>query len=261
MGFGTRLGNGCTSGHGVCGLSRLSKRGAVAVITFMSVGVVIASFLGAHPHPFFRVAPPPPPASSDALDLPIPPAFWTPSVLLLAVFLLLYRLGQKTSFHPCLHLAALFSGALFALGLALSGMSQSLKVLDFLFLRFPGWDPSLVIVLGAAVGLLTPFSLYILSHQAVAYGDPTVKIYTPGKGPLATSQSEKVDWRLLVGEAIFGAGWGITGICPGPALVLLAQGHRKVALLFWPMYVGGYLLEEALERVLTRRKEDAGKKE
>ncbi|KAM3575548.1 hypothetical protein VYU27_002540 [Nannochloropsis oceanica] len=174
VGFGTRLGNGCTSGHGVCGLSRLSKRGAVAVLTFMT------------------------------------------------------------------------TGALFASGLFLSGMSLQAKVVNFLYPRVPGWDPSLLLVLGAAVGLLTPFSLYVLSHQPSAWGDPSVKLFAD-KGPLAVSKAEKVDWKLVVGEAVFGIGWGMIGLCPGPALVLLAQGDRKVVCFFMPLYVVGYLGASQLE--------------
>lgn len=242
VGFGTRLGNGCTSGHGVCGLSRLSKRGAVAVLTFMTTGISVATYLGTHPHPSLR------PSSSfpSKHDLPFSSQSWTPIILLLSLLLFFFKLPTKASHPPSLHLAAFLSGALFASGLFLSGMSLQAKVVNFLYPRVPGWDPSLLLVLGAAVGLLTPFSLYVLSHQPSAWGDPSVKLFAD-KGPLAVSKAEKVDWKLVVGEAVFGIGWGMIGLCPGPALVLLAQGDRKVVCFFMPLYVVGYLGASQLE--------------
>jgi uncharacterized membrane protein YedE/YeeE len=241
VGFGVRLGNGCTSGHGVCGLSRLSKRGAVAVGTFMAVGIAVASFLGSEG--IFRES-----ASSSSSFTSFPfssknmpeQETWTRSIVLLAAFLLLWQAPTKLSTTPLIHFAALVSGALFALGLTWSGMTQQEKVLNFLWPRFPGWDPSLMVVLGAAVGLLTPATLYVLNRQP------------GGKGALAMSKEETVDWRLVVGEAIFGLGWGITGLCPGPALVQFARGsNAKVALCFMPLYVVGYLLVDVLDKVLA----------
>ena len=159
--------------------------------------------------------------------------------MLLAAFLLLWRAPTKLSTTPLTHFAALVSGALFALGLTWSGMTQQEKVLNFLWPRFPGWDPSLMVVLGAAVGLLTPATLYVLNHQQ-------------GVAALEVSKAEKVDWRLVVGEAIFGLGWGITGLCPGPALVQFARGsNAKVTLCFMPLYVVGYLLVDVFEKVLA----------
>jgi uncharacterized membrane protein YedE/YeeE len=133
-------------------------------------------------------------------------------------------------------------------------MSTQAKVLNFLYPRLPGWDPSLLLVLGAGVGLLTPFSLYVLSHQPCALADPSMKIYTQGKGPLAVSKAEKIDWKLVVGEALFGVGWGVTGLCPGPALVLVAQGDRKVVCFFMPLYLVGYLGVGLLEGGKTTKK-------
>lgn len=243
VGFGVRLGNGCTSGHGVCGLSRLSKRGAVAVGTFMAVGIAVASFLGSKG--IFRESAFS--SSSSFTSFPFSSKnmpeqeTWTRGIMLLAAFLLLWQAPTKLSITPLIHFAALVSGALFALGLTWSGMTQQEKVLNFLWPRFPGWDPSLMVVLGAAVGLLTPATLYVLNRRQPG-----------GKGALEMSKEEIVDWRLVVGSALFGLGWGITGLCPGPALVQFARGsNAKVALCFMPLYVVGYLLVDALDKVLA----------
>lgn len=245
VGFGTRLGNGCTSGHGVCGLSRLSKRGGVAVAVFMAVGMSVASVLG---HQGWAANLTAAPSKRDRpLARTVP--WWTPAVLGLAAFLVLWRAPTKATQRPWVHVAALVSGALFALGLAWSGMTQQAKVLNFLWPRMPGWDPSLMVVLGTTVSLLTPVTLWVLSHQKAALGDPSAKMHQ-GKGPLAVSRAEQVDWRLVVGEVAFGLGWGVTGLCPGPALALVALGHQKVVLFFAPAYVLGYLLVDVVDRAM-----------
>ena len=68
------------------------------------------------------------------------------------------------------------------------------------------------------------------------------------------SKAEKIDWKLVVGEALFGVGWGVTGLCPGPALVLVAQGDRKVVCFFMPLYLVGYLGVGLLEGGKTTKK-------
>jgi uncharacterized membrane protein YedE/YeeE len=176
---------------------------------------------------------------------------WTLGVAALAAFLLLWGLPRKLRQTPLVHLAAAASGALFAAGLQRSGMAEQAKVLGFLaFTSKDGWDPSLMVVLGAAVGLLLPPTLWVLGHVAQALGDPASKIFT-GRTAWQVSQAEKVDGRLLVGEALFGVGWGLTGLCPGPALCLFAAGAPRVVLAFCPAYVVGWLLVDVVDRVKT----------
>lgn len=266
---GTRLGNGCTSGHGVCGLTRLSKRGLVAVCTFMAVGMAVANAIAQWPGGRSPVQAPAggewgglawdrPLDAWPALRRAVPASFpqqqqqqgpWTLGVAALGAVLLLWGLPGKLRRTPLVHLAAAASGALFAMGLQRSGMAEQAKVLGFLaFSAKSGWDPSLMVVLGAAVGLLLPPTLWVLGHMAHALGDPSAAIFT-GRTPWQVSQAEKVDARLLVGEALFGVGWGLTGLCPGPALCLFAAGAPRVVLAFFPAYLLGWLMVDVVDRV------------
>jgi uncharacterized protein len=115
---------------------------------------------------------------------------------------------------------AAVSGALFAVGLALSGMTDPGKVLGFLDVA-GAWDPSLAFVMGGAVGLHFLWLRF-------------------GSQPSATS-SRNVDARLVGGAAIFGVGWGLSGYCPGPALTSLAF-LRPEAIVFTVAMLAGILV-------------------
>ena len=107
--------------------------------------------------------------------------------------------------------AGFLSGLLFAIGLGVSGMTKPSKVLGFLNLR--SWDPSLIFVM--AGGILIYGILYRLVRRR---REPLLesKFHVPAAGP--------IDGRLLGGAAIFGAGWGLAGYCPGAAIVASASG-------------------------------------
>ena len=108
-------------------------------------------------------------------------------------------------------------GLVFALGLGLSGMVDPRRVLAFLDLA-GDWEPNLMLVLGGAVGVY-------------ALGVRTVLAWPrPWHGPrFQVPTRRNLDRRLFIGAALFGVGWGLTGLCPGPALVDLAGGGAD----FW----------------------------
>lgn len=127
-------------------------------------------------------------------------------------------------------LTAAASGLLFALGLGLGGMTQPEKVQNFL--DFTGrWDPSLAFVMGGALGVHALLQRIIRRRKA-----PVLAPHFP-----ALSQA-RVDGRLVAGAALFGAGWGLAGYCPGPALTALASGSREVVLFVLSMMSGMLLL-------------------
>ena len=104
---------------------------------------------------------------------------------------------------------ALFSGALFGLGLAVSGMADPAKVIGFLDLT-GDWDPTLAFVMGGAILVTGPaFGVIFKRRHPVLAEDFEVPI------------KKEVDARLLGGSALFGVGWGLSGFCPGPAVVAL----------------------------------------
>ncbi|MFJ2993328.1 DUF6691 family protein [Pandoraea sp. NPDC087047] len=141
-------------------------------------------------------------------------------------------------------LFALMGGLIFGLGLILAGMANPAKVLGFLDIAGK-WDPSLAFVMGGAVAVgLAGFRLAHL--RALAWtGAP--RVWPALRG---------LDKRLVIGALLFGVGWGIAGICPGPALVLLGAGSGK-ALLFVIAMIVGMAIHGAVTRATRTTRTDA----
>jgi uncharacterized protein len=132
-------------------------------------------------------------------------------------------------------LTSLLAGLVFGLGLILSGMADPAKVLGFLDLA-GAWDPSLALVMVGAIAVgLVAFAL-------VKRRDTTL-LGLAFKLPTAT----QIDRRLVGGSLLFGAGWGLAGFCPGPALVALGMGEIK-AVVFVAAMLAGMAVFELLER-------------
>ena len=126
-------------------------------------------------------------------------------------------------------------GLLFGIGLIVSGMANPAKVLGFLDV-FGNWDPSLALVMASAVGVgLAGFAF-----------DPGRTRSTLGL-PMRLPANRTIDPRLVIGALVFGAGWGLAGFCPGPALVAVGEGSRE-ALPFAGAMVAGMLLFEFTSR-------------
>ena len=133
-------------------------------------------------------------------------------------------------------LAAFVAGVIFAIGLAIGGMTQPAKVAGFL--DFTGnWDPSLMFVMGGAV--MTHAILYRLIRQRPT---PlfTATFFVPTR--------KDIDARLLGGAALFGIGWGLSGFCPGPAITSLASGQTPVLIFVVAMIVGMTLHSASVKR-------------
>ena len=126
-------------------------------------------------------------------------------------------------------------GLLFGLGLLLSGMTDPGKVIGFLDL-FGRWDPSLGFVMGGAI---------LVGFFAFAFAKKRTRSFLGGALTLPTSNI--IDKRLVIGSLLFGAGWGLAGFCPGPALVSMAAGQEK-ALIFVSAMVFGMTIFEFAER-------------
>ena len=120
----------------------------------------------------------------------------------------------------------LLIGGLFGLGLAISGMLNPAKVAGFLDL-FGVWDPSLAFVMGG--GVIANF----IGHRVVMRSPSPVF----GAG-FQVPTSSRIDGRLLSGAALFGIGWGLGGLCPGPAVASLAMAPAKVGLFVLMMLAG-----------------------
>lgn len=123
----------------------------------------------------------------------------------------------------------LVAGGLFGSGLAISGMTDPARVIGFLNL-FGAWDPALLFVMAGAVGV---YGLGML----------ILRRFAGGSLKLSSAASSPVGRRLVIGAAIFGAGWGLGGFCPGPALANLGA-LRVEALVFVPAMAIGMLLAQ-----------------
>lgn len=130
-----------------------------------------------------------------------------------------------------LAVTALISGLLFGAGLALSGMTDPGKVTAFLDIT-GRWDPSLAFVMGAALLVTIPAFAWVRGQQrplvAPRFHLPTLR---------------DLDRPLLIGSALFGIGWGVAGLCPGPAVANVLSGSPQI-LLFIAMMIAGMWLRD-----------------
>ena len=123
-------------------------------------------------------------------------------------------------------LVTYLAGLIFGVGLCISGMNRPEKVLGFLDIAGL-WDPSLAFVMAGAIGVAF-FAFRLAAMRARAWlGDP-----------MRLPTSTTVDRRLLAGSAIFGLGWGLAGVCPGPAIVDLGFLDPRAAVFVVAMLAG-----------------------
>ena len=121
---------------------------------------------------------------------------------------------------------ALLAGLVFGLGLLLSGMADPAKVLGFLDLA-GDWDPSLALVMAGAIAV-----------AAAGFAVARRRVKSLLGAPIQLPTKRTIDRRLIVGSTLFGAGWGLAGFCPGPALVALGMGEAKAIVFVLAMLAG-----------------------
>lgn len=131
---------------------------------------------------------------------------------------------------------AMAAGAMFGVGLVLSGMTQPARVLAFLD-PSGSWDPSLAFVMAGAVGVYAIAYRWIMRHRRDPWFD--LRFHLPTRRDL--------DLQLVAGSALFGIGWGLAGLCPGPAIVAASSGSPS-AILFLLAMLAGMLGRDRLGR-------------
>lgn len=134
-------------------------------------------------------------------------------------------------------LVALLSGILFGLGLSVSRMVDPAKVVGFLDI-FGDWDPSLAFVMGGALLVSVPATQLILKRRQKPVFDTEFFVPT----------NTKIDKNLAVGAVLFGAGWGIAGLCPGPAIASLSFASGGL-LIFIAAYLAGTFLGKGIQKI------------
>ena len=126
-------------------------------------------------------------------------------------------------------LVSLFCGIIFGIGLVISQMINPVKVLGFLNL-FGDWDPSLAFVMVGALIVSSPlFHLFKNKEKPIF------------SSSFSISNKKEIDQKLIFGSILFGAGWGLVGLCPGPAITSIALLNVSSAIFVVSMFIGFYI--------------------
>ncbi|OGE51721.1 hypothetical protein PENARI_c012G03795 [Penicillium arizonense] len=230
LGWGTKNGRGCTSGHMLCGLSRLSPRSLIATAVFFTTALLTANFVGGGANiPACGATPCYTPVYPSGPEL----VFMAGAVILAAItnFGIVPRKVHRSEESRIAF--SFIAGLEFGLGLLISGMADPAKVLRFFaFLTEPSrFDPSLalIILFGIGPSLFT----YMTERPGQVVAKPTLA----EKWRLPTATVADIDWRFVAGAAAFGLAWGLKGVCPGPAVL------RTVLQPTWGLAtMSGYML-------------------
>ncbi|MDA7795502.1 YeeE/YedE family protein [Candidatus Pelagibacter sp.] len=126
---------------------------------------------------------------------------------------------------------SLVCGVIFGIGLTVSQMIDPAKVLGFLNI-FGDWDPSLAFVMIGALIISSPFFHLFKNNNKPIFSEK-----------FSYSQNNEINKKLIVGSSLFGAGWGLAGLCPGPAIASLALLNINSAIFVVTMFIGFYLVK------------------
>ena len=126
-------------------------------------------------------------------------------------------------------LVALFCGTIFGIGLVISQMINPAKVLGFLNV-FGEWDPSLAFVMIGALIVSSPLFHLFKNKEKPIFSTS-----------FSISENKEIDKRLIIGSILFGAGWGLIGLCPGPAISSIALLNISSATFVFSMFIGFYI--------------------
>ena len=126
-------------------------------------------------------------------------------------------------------LVALFCGTIFGIGLVISQMVNPAKVLGFLNV-FGEWDPSLAFVMIGALFVSSPLFHLFKNKEKPIFSTS-----------FSISENKKIDKRLIFGSILFGAGWGLAGLCPGPAISSIALLNISSVIFVFSMFIGFYI--------------------
>jgi len=129
-------------------------------------------------------------------------------------------------------LVALFCGTIFGIGLVISQMVNPAKVLGFLNV-FGEWDPSLALVMIGALIISSPLFHLFKNKEKPIFSTS-----------FSISENKEIDKRLIFGSILFGAGWGLAGLCPGPAISSIALLNISSVTFVFSMFIGFYIVSK-----------------
>ena len=128
-----------------------------------------------------------------------------------------------------IRLISLLSGIIFGLGLTISGMVNPQKVLGFLNI-FDAWDPSLIFVMVGAIIIFAPLHFIFKKKSRPILAKNFITI-----------DNKNIDKKLLIGSGLFGVGWGLAGLCPGPAIASISFLNPSSLIFVLFMFVGFFI--------------------
>ncbi|KQQ54532.1 hypothetical protein ASF84_14445 [Pseudomonas sp. Leaf127] len=138
-----------------------------------------------------------------------------------------------------IRLTSFVAGVLFGLGLLLAGMANPAKVLAFLDIG-GAWDPSLALVMAGAIAVAVIPLNRARTHRQSLLG-----------APMQLPVKRELDARLIGGSLVFGVGWGMAGICPGPAIAIVLTGHWQAGVFLLALLAGMYVFSALEGRRVT----------
>ncbi len=128
-------------------------------------------------------------------------------------------------------IVSLTSGIIFGIGLTVSQMINPAKILGFLNI-FGDWDPSLAFVMFGALIVSSPFFHLFKNNKKPVFAES-----------FSYSNNKELNKKLIIGSSLFGGGWGLAGLCPGPAIVSLALLNKSSVIFVITMFIGFYLAD------------------
>mmetsp|Transcript_14027 Transcript_14027/g.37657 ORF Transcript_14027/g.37657 Transcript_14027/m.37657 type:complete len:381 (-) Transcript_14027:930-2072(-) len=236
IGLGATIGNGCTAGHSVCGMARLSARSAVFTAIYMATASAV-SHLTSTAQAFG--------ASKEKPKLAAPTASVINRVVgfnavMSGLYFAASRLARKPPIiDPVISYA---TGAHFGAGLAVSGMTLPEKVASFLDFDKPWYDGSLAMVMGTALAIsFVAFRTVLTRRVCSVYGSK-----------LSITTNNAIDKKLVSGAVLFGSGWGATGMCPGPMAVSATGEESGYALIGFAAVLAGMVTAGRISPLIFR---------
>ncbi|KAL4867380.1 hypothetical protein BDV12DRAFT_186780 [Aspergillus spectabilis] len=239
LGWGTKSGRGCTSGHMLCGVSRLSPRSLIATAIFFTTALLTANFVSSIP-----ACPAGTPCYTSVYPSHSELTFMLGTTVLtfLTNALIIPRTVGRSELSRAVF--SYLAGLQFGTGLFMSGMADPHKVLRFFaFLTDPArFDPSLALVI--LFGVLPSLITYLLVKPGQDTNHTGGKPVKPTLGDtwrLPTATVADIDSQFVLGAMVFGVAWGLQGVCPGPAVL------RSVLQPVWGLAeMAGYLLGSSI---------------
>lgn len=248
VGFGTKTANGCTSGHGVCGISNFRLRSLAATMAFMLAGFVTA--MAADTSSFL-------PKFSNTLPQERAGAVVGVMIAVCIVIVIVSALFKDSSLvtngYGNVIISGIFDcifGITFALAMAVSNMSKLSATISFLDLRY--WNPALAFIMGGAICINAPLQ-YLIANKGPSKPFLGVEFSCP--------KLKEVDIKLIGGSIIFGVGWGLCGACPGPAITNVTSGNIYPLIYIASLVLGQYLqiyFNTSIDNLLSSKGTNSG---